>query len=367
MEASGIAIGMAAPLSMQAAALGMEMQHAIEMAVTNYNNHPNNTKWPIRLLTRDDKSSIKESETIARDFVADSTMLGFIGHYNSDTSLAAAKIYAAANLALIAPIASNPLLTESKLLNVFRYTNRDDTTGKAISIYTYDKLRKRHAVVFKTDSAYGNSMGDQFIRHFSHCGGEITSVTTVQQGASDFTSAIDAIPERADLVFYGGTFEGASLLKALRASGHNMLFATGDGCWDKINFLQPAGSAAEAGEGVLILSASCNTSHSEESMLFEKRYNAKYGPINNYALNAYDAANLLIMAIKHAIQKRNGMPAREDVLQSLKEVNFTGIANPMPVIWNAQGDNMNAICVLNTIHNGNYQQVTLIKKDSILS
>jgi len=365
--ATGIAIGMATPLSGQGAALGIEMQHAIQMAVTNYNNHPNNTAWPIRFIARDDKSSVTESETIAREFIADSSILGFIGHYNSDTSLAAARIYAPANLALISPIASNPLLTESNLSNVFRYTNRDDATAKAISIYLYDKLRKRHAVVFKTDSAYGNSMGDQFMRNFSHCGGEIISATVVQPGASDYTQTIDDIPERTDLVFYGGTFEGAALLKALRASGRNMLFAAGDGCWDKINFLQPAGGAAEAGEGVLILSASCNTSHSEESILFEKRYNAEYGPIINYALNSYDSANLLITAIKNAIQKSNRIPRREEVLQSLKKIEFTGIANPMPVTWNAQGDNMNAICVLNTIQNGNYKQVALIKKDSILS
>ena len=366
MEATRIAIGMATPLSGQGAALGMEMQHAISMAVTNYNNHPNNEAWPIRLVVRDDKSSITEAEAIARELIADNALLGFIGHYNSDTSLAAAKIYAGAGLALISPIASNPLLTESNLSNVFRYTNRDDATAKAISIYLYDKLRKRHAVVFKTDSAYGNSMGDQFIRNFSHCGGEIISVTAVQPGASD-PAAIDDIPERADLFFYGGTFEGAALLKALRASGRNMLFAAGDGCWDKTNFLQPAGNAAEAGEGVLILSASCNTSHSDESILFEKRYNAEYGPIYNYALNSYDSANLLITAIKDAIQKNNRLPRRDEVLQSLKEISFQGIANPMPVIWNAQGDNMNAICVLNTIQNGNYQQVALIKKDSILS
>jgi branched-chain amino acid transport system substrate-binding protein len=367
MEATGIAIGMAAPLTGQGAALGIEMQHAVMMAVTNYNSHPNNSQWPIRLVARDDKSSVNEAEAIAREFVADNTLLGFIGHYNSDTSLAAAKIYNTADLPLISPIASNPLLTGSQLSNVFRYTNRDDATAKAISIYLYDKLRKRHAVIFKTDSPYGHSMGDQFTRHFSHCGGEIISVTTVPPGAFDFTTALNDIPERADLVFYGGTFEGAALLKALRASGRNMLFATGDGCWDKINFLQPAGASAETGEGVLILSASCNTSHAEESILFEKRFNAEYGPINNYALNAYDSANVLLLAITNAIQKHNRLPARSEVLQSLKEIHFTGIANPSPVLWNAQGDNMNAICVLNTIQKGNYKQVALIRKDSILS
>jgi len=57
-------------------------------------------------------------------------------------------------------------------------------------------------------------------------------------------------------VFYGGTFEGAPLLKALRKSGFSQLMATGDGCWDIINFLEPGGHFAEMGEGVLVLSAS---------------------------------------------------------------------------------------------------------------
>lgn len=366
METPEIIIGTAGPYSGQAKELGIEMKQAIELAIKEHNDQAKDWPWHIKLEAMDDKSSVQEAESIAATWINNPAILGFIGHYNSDTTSAASKIYNHVGLAVIAPIASNPLLTTSGFSNVFRYTNRDDVTANAISHFLYNKLSKRSAVVFKSDSPYGNSMGEQFIRYFSLCGGDVMDVKTVEQGQTNFTAAIDTIPATADVLFYGGTFEGAPLLKALRQSRRTLLFAAGDGCWDRVNFVQPAGNFAEAGEGVLVLSASCNTDHSAESAAFEKRYNAAYGPVNNYALNARDAACLLIGAIKYAVKKFERLPTREEVLTSLRAITFTGIANPLPLQWDDSGDNNNAICVLNKIQNGAFKQVAQISKEETL-
>lgn len=71
----------------------------------------------------------------------------------------------------------------------------------------------------------------------------------------------------------------------MRDAGLPQLFAAGDGCWDTLNFLRPAGSAVNEGEGVLILSASHGTGYTEESSSFAQKYLGRHGPIINYALN----------------------------------------------------------------------------------
>ena len=56
-------------------------------------------------------------------------MLGIVGHYNSNVTLAVAQYYCDASMALISPIVSDPRLTDAGWNNVFRFTNRDDVTA----------------------------------------------------------------------------------------------------------------------------------------------------------------------------------------------------------------------------------------------
>ena len=60
-------------------------------------------------------------------------------------------------------------------------------------------------------------------------------------------------------------------MRELRASGWPHLFATGDGCWDIENFLRPAAEVVEAGEGVLVLSATQCSAESLQPELAGRR------------------------------------------------------------------------------------------------
>ena len=46
---------------------------------------------------------------------------------------------------------------------------------------------------------------------------------------------------------------------------------------------------------------------------FAARYKARYGPIANYAVNAYDAARLILRAVETAARRKGGLPARGEV------------------------------------------------------
>jgi branched-chain amino acid transport system substrate-binding protein len=160
------------------------------------------------------------------------------------------------------------------------------------------------------------------------------------------------MPEETELFFYGGTYEGAYLLNALRNGGHMQLMAAGDGCWDKENFLDIAGTAAEVGEGVLVLSASSAIGEVPGSAKFAVKYEKLYGPVINYALNAYDTTCILLKAIGETAG--TDLPAGEKVIRSIRNIQFTGIANPNPLTWSDNGDNITAITTLNIVRNGRF-------------
>ncbi|TIQ80048.1 MAG: hypothetical protein E5X64_36700, partial [Mesorhizobium sp.] len=206
-----------------------------------------------------------------------------------------------------------------------------DQTGAAIARHLHDAMGKRRAVLVETETMYGHSMGLAFSRAFLSLGGRIAERRTVREGSRDFDPLIASLRADFDLLFYGGSFEGAFILRAIRRAGLDQLFASGDGCWDAVNFLEPAGETATLGEGVLVLSATPEVGKVAGSSDFAARYAALFGPIGNYAVNSYDSARVLIAAIRDAITETKGNPSRRDVLTAMRKLRFKGIAYSDPV------------------------------------
>src|SRR5689334_5940048 len=138
-----IAIGV--PLSGRSALLGCEMKQAALLAIEEHNARGNPVQFTA--LVADDAGDPDRGEEIAADFIAQRQVLGVIGHYNSDVTLSASTAYAAAGMAMITSIASNPLVTDRRLPGIFRWTNRDDRTAIAIAAYLRGARRKRRAIV----------------------------------------------------------------------------------------------------------------------------------------------------------------------------------------------------------------------------
>lgn len=362
---NAVAIAIAAPLSGPSALLGAEMKQAIELALAEWNDAGGVLGAPLASVIADDQGKVETGQAIVHDFCRSPEILGVVGHYNSDVTLAAAPTYHDCGLALISPIVSNPALTERGYANVFRFTNRDDDTGAAIADYLYRILGKRRAVVVATSSLYGQSMADCFAQSFTRLGGKVVAQRRVKEGDRDFVGLIGNLPREFDLLFYGGSFEGAFILRAMRQAALTQLFAAGDGCWDIPGFLRPAAEAASAGEGVLVLSATPQLGRVAGSREFADRYQRRYGPIINYAANAYDAARFLILAIEQAAQQRGGAPDRADVITALRSLTFQGIAYRRPVQWDEKGDNLAAVTALHIVTDGQFAQVAEIARGTV--
>ena len=285
-----IGVGIAAILSGDYAPLGREMKVAAEIAIDECNAAGGICGSAVSTHVVDDQADVEEGRKVARELCGRSEVLGVVGHFGSDASIAASEIYRECGLAMITPIASNPKLTERRLSNVFRFTNSDDRAAQAIAGYLFNNLGKRRAVIVQTDYAYGKSMAGHFAETFSIMGGETVRREDIAVGQCHFDDLLSRLPTQFDVLFYGGAFEGAYLLKAMRRHGFAQLCAAGD--------------AASVGEGVLILSA---TPTSGRSAHFVDNYERRNGPITNYAVNSYDSTRLLLASIRAAARaERSG-------------------------------------------------------------
>lgn len=356
-----IRIGIGTPLSGDSHSMGLEMKQAIELAFEDATPSGRAPGVAFEAQIDDDESDPVRAESIAHEFCADCKLLGVVGHYNSDVSIAAASVYRNCDLPMITPIASNPELSERGFSNVFRFTNRDDRTGSSIADFLYRVLGKRRAVVIESRSAYGQSMGHWFVNGFGREGGATVGRYAVDVGERDFGNLIHELPTNFDVLFYGGTFEGAYILKAMRSAGLEQLFAAGDGCWDTRNFLEPAGVFATEGEGVLVLAATPAIGYVPQSINFAERYRRRFGPITNYAVNSYDSALALTEAIEATVASAGRLPDRAEVLRSMRGLRHKGIAYRKPTVWDAKGDNQAAVTALYRVVNQSFEQLAVIE------
>jgi branched-chain amino acid transport system substrate-binding protein len=333
------------------------MAQAVDMAAEDA-NAKHDAGVVFEVIRHDDRGEEREGARIASTLIGDADVMGLVGHYNSNVTLAVAEAYADASMPVISPIVSNPRLTDAGWQNVFRFTNRDDATAAAIVDHLISRMGKRRAVVVRTDTVYGNSMSTQFVQAFERGGGTVLRDYAVDEGATDFSCIVASFPQDMDLVFYGGTFEGAPLLKTMRVAGLRHLLATGDGCWDGWNFLERAGDAAEQGEGVLVLSACPELGVVSGSRAFAGRYAARFGPVQNYALNCYDAAAMMFEAIRLAATENK--LSRHSVISALRRIHHRGIAYPAVVSWDGKQDNVAAVTALHVVQEGRFKQIELV-------
>jgi branched-chain amino acid transport system substrate-binding protein len=356
-----IKIGIGGPLTTTSAGFGVEMKQAAELAVDERNDAGGVAGAKVVAMALDDKADAETGKAVAKSFCDDPAVLGVVGHVNSGVAIATGKIYADCGLAVITPMASNPLVTESGFATIFRLTNRDDRKGPGLARYLMQKMGKTRALVIDDGTPYGVGLADQFVAGFS-AGGTVVARKSVKVGERNFTDFVGSWPKDFDVLFFAGIREGALILKEMRAQGLGQLFTCGDGCWDTKAFIQAAEGAATKAEGVRILSAAPAIGTVPGSSEFGAKYTAKYGPINNYAASSYDSARLVMVAIAEAATVKQGSPTRADVVAALRKLTFQGIAYARPVQWTEKGDNTSAVIFINVVEGDHFKQIDQISE-----
>ncbi len=128
MTHAEILIGVAGPLTGPYSAFGTQMVAGAKAAVEDINAKGGIEGELLDVVTADDGCDSRQAEAAAQNLIANKVRV-VIGHFCSYPSLAAAKLYEAANIPMIAPSASLPALTEAGLANVVRVAPRDDAQG----------------------------------------------------------------------------------------------------------------------------------------------------------------------------------------------------------------------------------------------
>ncbi len=302
------------------------------------------------LLTEDDQADPKVGTTVAQKLV-DAKVAGVVGHLNSGTSIPASTIYNQANVPVISGSATNPKLTEQGFKVQFRVVGRDDQQGPAIASYLAATAKPKTVAVIDDATAYGAGIADEVEKTLKAAGINVLAREKGTDKTTDWKAVLTKIKGRnPDAIFYGGMdATGGPLLKQGRELGIKAVFSFGDGaCTDKMTEL--AGAAAEG-----MLCSQAGIPPQAASKKFLDAYKAKFNvdPIL-YAPFTYDAANLLIAAMKKA---DSADPAK--YLPELAKISYSGATGKIE--FDDKGDRKDAEMTIFVMKGGKIEPIAIVK------
>lgn len=310
-----IRIGVAGPMTGDQAKMGTDFKNGVILAVEEWNANGGVLGKKIEAIVVDDQHDPKQAVAVANKLVNDGAS-GIIGHFNSSCSIPASDVYNRAGIPMVTPASTNPQLTEKGYRGVFRVCGRDDQQGKIGADFVTKQLKIKKIAVIHDKTTYGQGLADEFKRFVSGKV-EVVYYGSIIQGDKDFKTVLTAIKEKKpELIYFGGIYPEAGLLvKQSRELGMNVPFMSGDGTIDP-KFIEIAGTKAAEGT---FLTFSPDPQKIPTAKAFIENYRKKFGEIGPYSIYAYDAANILITAVKEA-----GTTDNNRVIEKLHSVEFTG-------------------------------------------
>lgn len=340
-----IKIGIAGPMTSNQAKMGIDFKNGVTLAVEEWNARGGVLNKKIDMLIEDDQHDPKQAVSVANKLV-NAGVAGVIGHFNSSCSIPASDVYNRAGIPMISPGSTNPQLTEKGHKGVFRVCGRDDQQGKVGAEFVINKLNLKKIAVIHDKTTYGQGLADEF-KKFVEKNVEVVYYGGVIQGDKDFKTVLISIKEKKPaLIYFGGIYPEAGLLvKQARELGISVPFMSGDGTIDP-KFIEIAG--AKAAEGTY-LTFSPDAKKIPTAKKFVEDYEKKFGELGPYSIYAYDAANIMLSAIKEA-QKTE----EKAIIEKLHSVEFDGALGK--INFDAKGDVTVAPYIIWITKNGKFEE-----------
>uniref|UniRef100_UPI00258A4ABA branched-chain amino acid ABC transporter substrate-binding protein n=1 Tax=Pseudomonas sp. TaxID=306 RepID=UPI00258A4ABA len=157
-----VLIGLAGPLTGPSARIGKDLENGAQLAISDANaKHPTLGGKPVtfKLVSEDDQSDPRTAVTVAQRLV-DAGVVGVVGHWNTGTSIPAARVYHDAGIAQVAPVATGHAYTQQGFDTSFRIMGHDDDGGQVAGQYALQTLKAQRIAVIDDRTAFGQGLAD---------------------------------------------------------------------------------------------------------------------------------------------------------------------------------------------------------------
>ncbi|TSA84526.1 branched-chain amino acid ABC transporter substrate-binding protein [Deinococcus detaillensis] len=318
-QAVSVSIATVSPLTGDQSPTGIDLRRGVELAVNARIAELKTAGIDLTLIPFDDQASATRGEQIAKTILATKSILGVVGANNSSVTNVLGEAFAAEKLAFISPNSTNDALSTHNWSNFNRVVSPNAAQVVAAANYIAETLRSTSVYVVSDNTAYGNGLTRGLIEGLKAAKIPVAGYVGVSTPAQ-IASVIKKIKASGTpLVYFGGTDDvGGQFVRDLRAAGVTAQFMGGDGL-DSPSFIQRAGRGTV---GVLYTSVNGPVNTFSNYLDFTGKFRAAYKTEpSGVAVYAYDAANVMISALKSSITGAT-LPSRAVVSAAVRKIDL---------------------------------------------
>lgn len=327
-----IKIGVQAPITGEYAAEGQGIENGVKLLVEQQNANGGLLGKKLSYVTCDDEGKASQAAICARKLVNEG-VIAVIGTYTSGAALAAAPIYAAANVIQTSDGTSDEL-TQRGWQTFFRNAppNSDEATFAAD--YLVNVRKDARIAILSDHSSYATGLAKSVNESIKEIGGNIVANERINAGTQDYSAVLTKLKsEKPDALFFSGYYTDGGLIRAqMKQLNMDTAFIGGDAN-QNADFAKIAGDAAE-GAIIVNVPAPENLPY-EEAQQFLADYTAKFGapPPSIYTFTNSDGLRAIMAAI--ADTETTDTTKLIPWLQNMKEP-FAGLTGPFK--WDDKGE-----------------------------
>ena len=299
-ETKGLKIGLIAPLTGKYSTYGKAVKAGVELALEGYNK---DAREKAELRDMDSQGDPIEALKAARTLIEREGVVALIGDAVSMPTIAAAAVADAEKTPLISPTA-----TEERISTIgpyiFQLNVGQENQATILANYAIKTRRLFEIAILEPSEPKALELGKAFSDEVLRLGGTIMSTEKYPPGTTDFKAYVARLKRTSpQAVFVPGTPDEV-LMIAPQFAFHDMAVALlGTEGFNSQKVLDMGG---EAVEGAVFTGYAGSTGASSRE--FESRYRAKFSEDPSLpAALGYDAAGLLLEAVKAGARDRNGI------------------------------------------------------------
>ena len=358
-------IGVIAPLSGDLSALGLGIQHSVELAVKQANDSNAIPGWKLEVAAKDDEAKPESGKNAATSLSSDKDVIGVVGTLNTSVAQQVTPVLAPKNIVQVSPANTGPGLTQGAQWQTapkrpypvyFRTCTTDAVQGPFAARYLYETAKITKVATIHDKKAYGQGLVGTFTEEFKKLGGQVVAAETINPDDSNYQAVISAIkPSAPQALYYGGEFPQAGpLSQQMKAAGMNVPLMGGDGIFDP-KFIQLGGKTST---GDLATSVGAPVEALPSAQKFVADYAAQNykDPYAAYGGYSYDAANAIINALKESLKDATDVEsARPKTVEALGKVSFDGVTGK--VAFDQYGDTTSKVLTVYKVDAGKWATV----------
>lgn len=346
MVAKEVKVGIVMPMSGPIGGFGQSANKGLQLANELTPTLKNGDT--IKLILVDNKSDKVESANGMQKLVSSDKVTAVIGALTSTNTMAMTKLADSAKVPMVAPVATNVLVTKKRDY-VSRVCFNDSFQGIVAANFSYkDLAAKKVVMITDVKQDYSIGISKVFKREYKKLGGKLLKQVRINSGDRDFKAMISSIKSlNPDVIFapiYSNEF--ALIAKQAKQLGITAKFMGTDGMAADGVFFKAGGSAVEGFYGTDLYSADAPKS-TDAAKVFEKAYMKKYGEgVHPFAALSADAYGLIVKAMNECSNPSDSVCVNKNIRASK---NFQGVSGVISL--DEKGDAIRS-AVINQVNGG---------------